>query len=85
MPVSIYRLMLLSAIVNDEQYIYLNMPEAIGVNEADQTIIFWENIPKKNECVFSIFVYCQKKPSFIHLSNSPCLSELLTFDTRIAS
>jgi len=57
---SVYRLMSLPAIVNDEQFVYSNMPEAVVINEADQTVILWKNVSKKDECLFSNFVYCQK-------------------------
>jgi hypothetical protein len=82
---SVYRLISLPAIVNGEQFMYSNMPEAIGINTADQTVILWDSAPKKNECLFSIFVYCQKKPPPIEISTSPCLSELFSNNTRIAS
>ena len=80
----IYRLIPLPTMVNDEKYMYSNMPEVIGVNTNDQTVILWNTAPKKSECLFSIFVYCQKKPPSIQIHNSPCLSELFSDDTRIA-
>ncbi|CAF1037499.1 unnamed protein product [Didymodactylos carnosus] len=82
---SIYRLISLPAIVNGEKFMYSNMPEIIGVNTDVQTVILWNSAPKKNECLFSIFVYCQKEPPLIQLSNSPCLSELLSYDTHVTS
>jgi len=80
---SIYRLIPLPANINGEQFIYSNIPEAIGINTDDQTVILWDSVPKKNECLFSLFIYCQKKPPFIQLSNLPCLSQLLNDDTHI--
>ncbi len=76
----IYRLIQLPGIINGKQFIYSNTAEAIGINQADQTAILWEKFPKRNECLFSVFVYCQKKPPFIRLSSSLCLSELIRHD-----
>jgi hypothetical protein len=82
---SIYRFIPLPTIVNDEQFVYSNMPEVIAVDTDDETVMLWYDTPKKNECLFSIYVYCQKKPPSIKLFNSPCLSELFSYNTRIAS
>ncbi len=82
---SVYRLISLPAFVKGEQFMYANMPQVIGVNTDDQTVILWDSTSKNNKCLFSIFVYCEKKPSSIRLSNSPCLSELFNHDTRIAT
>lgn len=61
------------------------MPEAIGINEDDQYIILWEKLPKKNECLFSVLVYCQKKPPTVLLADAPCLLELTRHDMPVAS
>jgi hypothetical protein len=82
---SVYRLIPLPAVVNGEQFMYANMPEVIGVNTDDQTVILWDSAPKKKECLFSIFVYCKEKPPLVQLSDSPCLSELFNYDTHIVS
>ncbi|CAF3444783.1 unnamed protein product, partial [Rotaria sp. Silwood2] len=57
----IYRLIPLPAIVSGEQFMYSNMPEAIGANTDDQTIILWNCEPKKNECLFFHFCLLSKE------------------------
>lgn len=78
----IYRFIPLPAVMNDEQFIYANMPELIAIDTDDQTAVLWSTVPKTNECLFSIYVYCQKKPPIIRLSMSPCLSELFNDNVR---
>ncbi|CAF2144141.1 unnamed protein product [Rotaria magnacalcarata] len=68
--------------MNNEQFMYSNMPELIAINTDDQTVVLWTNIPNKHECLFSIFFYCQKKPPIIRLTISPCLSELINDNVR---
>ena len=83
---SVYRLIALPAIVNGQQFMYSNMPEAIAFNtNDDQTIMLWNSTPQTNECLFSIYVYCQKKPPLIRLFSSPCLSELFAYNTHVVT
>ncbi|CAF1376471.1 unnamed protein product, partial [Didymodactylos carnosus] len=70
---SVYRLKPLPAIVDDEQFMYSNLPEIIGINKDDETVIFWNTVPKKNECLFSIFVHCKTNPPII-ISSRVCIS-----------
>jgi hypothetical protein len=42
----------------------------------------WDSIPNKNECLFSIFIYCPKKLRFVRLNDLPRLSELLNDDKQ---
>ena len=81
----IYRLIPLPAIVNGEEFMYSDLPQAIGINTNDRTIILWNSEPKKNQCLFAIFVYCQKKLPLVRLFNSPCLSELFSHNSQVAS
>lgn len=83
--VSVYRIIPLPAIVNNEHFVYSNMPEAISVNKQNQSVMLWDNISKQNNCLFSIFIYCQNQIPFIHLSHLPCLSELFNEDTQIVN
>ncbi|CAF1076786.1 unnamed protein product [Didymodactylos carnosus] len=82
---SVYRLKPLSAIVDDEQFMYSNLPEIIGINKDDETVIFWNTVPKKNEYLFSIFVHCKTNPPIISLKRIPCLFEIFSQDNSIAS
>ena len=81
---SVYRLISLPTIVNGDKYMYSNLPEAISINTDDHTIVAWNTPPKKSQCLFSIFVYCENPPPSIRLSHSPCLSELFNDSTHIA-
>ncbi|CAF0985289.1 unnamed protein product [Didymodactylos carnosus] len=84
-PLSVYRFISLPAIVNGEQFMYSNIPEITGINTDDYAIISWNNTPKQNECLFSSFIYCRRKPSVIPLSHSSCLSELFIHSLRIVN
>ena len=44
---SIYRLTPLPAIVNNEQFIYSNIPIIIAVNTYDQSVMTWNSIPNQ--------------------------------------
>ena len=81
----IYQLILLPAIVNGEEFMYSDLPQVIGINTNDRTIILWNSEPKKNECLFSIFVYCQKKLPLVRLFNLPCMSEQFSHNSHVAS
>ncbi|CAF1490513.1 unnamed protein product [Didymodactylos carnosus] len=70
---SVYRLKPLPAIVDDEQFMYSNLPAIIGINKDNETVIFWNTVPKKNECLFSIFVHCKTNPPII-ISSRVCIS-----------
>ena len=78
----VYKLIPIPAIVNDEQYIYTNMPEMIAININDQSAMLWSSASTATQCIFSIFVYCQKKQPMIKLPISPCLSELFNNSTH---
>jgi hypothetical protein len=82
---TVYRFISLPVSVNKTNIIYSKMPAAIGINTDEQSVLLWNNLPEKNECLFSTFVYCQTQPVSIQLSNSPCLLELLSDDTHITA
>ena len=79
MPV-VYRLIPLPVIVSEQRYEYSMMPEMIAIDIDDQKLMVWEQTPTKHECLFSIYVHCKHKPPVRHLSNSPCLSQLMDSD-----
>ncbi|CAF1676908.1 unnamed protein product, partial [Adineta ricciae] len=81
----VYQLTPLPAIVNREQFIYSNIPRIVALNTQDQTVMTWNTIPNKNECLFSIFFYCSKRPPLVRLSQLPCLSQLLYDDKKTVS
>ena len=55
---------------------YSNTPWLLVINQDDQGITLWGIVLKETECLFSIFVYCRKKPPMIRLSMLSCLSKL---------
>ena len=73
---SIYRFIPLPIVVEEEKYIYSNLPKVIGINFIDQTLIKWSNEFESNECTFSPIVLCHNKPISLALSTSSCLSQL---------
>ncbi|CAF1314519.1 unnamed protein product [Adineta ricciae] len=81
----VYQLTPLPAILNREQFIYSNIPRIVALNTQDQSVMTWNTIPNKNECLFSIFLYCSKRPPLIRLSQLPCLSQLLYDDKKSVS
>jgi hypothetical protein len=81
----VYRVIPLPAVVHEHQFMYSNLPELIAINSDDQTVMMWNKRPNRNECLFSIFVHCRSTPLLIPLSQSPCLSDLLNYDTGIAA
>ena len=73
---SIYSLLPLPIVVENERYIYSNLPNVFGINYIEQTLIMWNNELENNECTFSPIVWCHNKPISLPLSQSSCLSQL---------
>jgi len=82
---SIYRLIPLPIVFNDDKYIYSNLPKVIGINSIDQTLIMWNDESDINECTLSHIVQCPKIPFLIPLSKSSCLSQLFDDNKLITS
>jgi len=82
---SIYRLIPLPIIFNDDTYIYSNLPKVIGINSIHQTLIMWNDPSDVDECTLLPIVQCQKIPFLIPLSKSSCLSQLFDDNKLITS
>ena len=74
----VYHLILLPTVVNNNRYMYSNLPKAISVNSTYKTLILWNDDFNINECLFLIVIQCPVTPLSIPLANSPCLSHLFS-------
>jgi len=82
---SIYRLIALPIIFNDDKYVYSNLPKVVGMNSIDQTLLMWNDESDINECTFSYIVQCKKMPVLISLSKLSCLSQLFDKNQLVTS
>jgi len=73
---SVYRLISLPVIFNNDKYIYSNLPKVIGINPIDQTVITWNDDLAIDQCTFSPIILCKHRPVIMSLSKSSCLSQL---------
>jgi hypothetical protein len=74
---SIYYLIPLPTIFNNDRYVYSNLPKIIGINSMDQRLIMWNDESDINQCTFLPVVQCQRTPISMPISKSSCLSQLL--------
>jgi hypothetical protein len=82
---SIYRLIALPIIFNDDKYVYSNLPRVVGINSIDQTLLIWNDEFDMNECTFSYVVQCKKMPVLSSLSKLSCLSQLFDQNQLVTS
>lgn len=78
----VYQLTALPMVVNEEKYIYSNVPKFIGIHRDERMLITWSDASVMNDCLVSIIVSCAKSPLITSLANNPCLSQLLSDDTK---
>ena len=74
---SIYRLIPLPIVHNNEMYIYTNLPQIIGIDHIDRRVIAWKQDTDIKQCTFSHLVLCEKAPISVSIAKSSCLSQLL--------
>jgi hypothetical protein len=73
---SIYYLIPLPTIFNNDRYVYSNLPKIIGINSMNQRLIMWNDESDINQCTFLPVVQCQRTPISMPISKSSCLSQL---------
>jgi len=76
----VYRFISLPIVVDQNKYIYSNLPEIIAINPVDNTLLTWNEEADIKKCTFSTIVSCQEKPSPLSLFKSSCLAQLLDDD-----
>ena len=79
----VFRLIPLRTSVKQHDYVYSNLPQFVGINDKQQTMVLWDDQSKISRCTFSLAVLCPDIPPSISLANLPCLSELFSEQTSI--
>ncbi|CAF2046695.1 unnamed protein product [Rotaria magnacalcarata] len=77
---TIYNLYPLPVVVNENRYVYTNLPRTFGLNSIDETLIIWNDDQKRLKCIFSKVVQCEEEPTYVPLSSLPCMVQLFSSD-----
>ncbi|CAF3815290.1 unnamed protein product [Rotaria sp. Silwood1] len=75
---TVYNLHPLPVVVNQNKYIYTNIPTTFGLNLINKTLAIWSDEQKRFKCRFSKIVQCEEEPTYVSLSSLPCMEQLFS-------
>ncbi len=73
----VYHLIPLPIVINEQKYVYSNLPKTLGINTIDKTIVKWDEEEFSSACVSSYEIQCREHPMNIPLSSALCISSIL--------
>jgi hypothetical protein len=79
---TVYRMIALPALSQDDIYVYENIPKFVGISQNNLSTIAWISASDVEACIFSNIVMCKRNPMISMVANFPCLSYLLD-DKRV--
>ncbi|CAF0914795.1 unnamed protein product [Adineta steineri] len=74
---NVYRTIPLPITIDGQKYVYSSLPNILGVNTIDKTIVQWNENNFVSDCIVSDIIQCRKIPISIPLSSVACVSDIL--------